>query len=178
MCNERWLIGTPDYVDEGVLHEAKQTKKSQRRGIRDAPWWIEQLATYLLFQRRTRREEKSWGRIVANYIMGDYGEKRKGFRPRPPTSELEASRVVFPSNESFWAEWEGEVLRRKQIVEGDERPLLSFPGDPLVDNPRYTWECPSCPVGKVGECPNWRWDDEDREIIAVEETKEVEDERG
>ena len=171
VCNTRWLIGTPDYKVDGVIHEAKQTKKSQRRGPSDAPWWIEQLATYILFQRRaTPSDPPTWGRIVANWLMGDYGDKRKGFRPRPPTSALDAFRVTF-LDDAFWPEWESELARRKGIVEGDERPLLSFPGDVLVDSPRFSWECSSCQVGKVGGCPNWVWDDAGREI--VEEGEEV-----
>ena len=49
VCNQRWLLATPDWLVEGRIHEAKQTRKSARKGPQDAPWWIEQLVSYLIF---------------------------------------------------------------------------------------------------------------------------------
>ena len=164
VCGERWLVATPDYIVDGVIHESKQTRKSQRRGPQDAPWWIEQLAGYILFARKQGSTE-SWGRRVVNWLMGDYGEKKRGRRPRPPRSELDAFRARFSEVQAFWDEWQEELRERKRIVEGPERPPLSLPGDTSVRVPAYEWECASCPVGKALECPNWRWNDDDEEIV-------------
>ena len=40
VCRNRWMVATPDYIVEGIIHESKQTRKSQRRGPQDAPWWM------------------------------------------------------------------------------------------------------------------------------------------
>lgn len=176
VCNTRWLIGTPDYKIDGIIHESKQTRKSQRRGPHDAPWWMEQLAGYLLFERR-RGNSVTWGRVVVNWLMGDYGEKRKGKRPRPPQSTLEAFRVCFPDNEDFWCEWEQELHRRQQIVDSKEQPRVSLPGDEFLDSPRWNFECASCPVGLPLECPNYRWNaDGDDKEVANEQAKDKPDE--
>lgn len=177
VCSERWLLATPDYVVDGIIHESKQTRKSQRKGPMDAPWWIEQLAGYILFERRRGGDSAQMheGRLVVNWIMGDYGEKRKGYRPRPPRSAIEAFVVRFPDTKEWWAEWEEELRRRKRIIEGDERPKLSFPGDEFVDSPKYSWECAGCPVGEPLGCENWLWGKEGRVHEPVEvSTKEGE----
>ena len=171
VCSERWLVATPDYIVDGVIHESKQTRKSQRRGPYDAPWWIEQLAGYILFARK-QGSQASWGRLVVNWIMGDYGSRKKGQRPRPPRSELDAFTVRFPADDNFWQSWQEELRERKRIVEGPERPALSLPGDNPVRVPMYEWECPSCPVGKALECPNWIWDDDDNVVVAEEESND------
>jgi len=71
VCNQRWLIMTPDYRIGGIIHEVKQTRKSRAKGPESAPWWIDQLRSYLLYARRAGWAHENWGRIVANWIMGD-----------------------------------------------------------------------------------------------------------
>jgi hypothetical protein len=169
VCNNRWLHGTPDYEVDGIIHEAKQTRKSQRAGPANAEWWIEQLAGYLLYQRKAQQGQ-SWGRLVVNWLMGDYGSRKKGVRPRPPRSSINAYRIDFSAmTDENWNEWEGELLRRQQVVDGPDRPELSFPGSDSIDSPRYGWECPSCPVGKPLECTNWVWNDDDTEKSSEKE---------
>ena len=172
VCEQRVLYGTPDYIvvtEAGhIIHESKQTRMSQRNGPGNAPWWIEQLAMYILFERRrTNGQGATWGRIVANWLMGDYGNSKAGTRRRPPRSELDAFRIKFPDSDEFWNAWEGEVLRRQQIVDGDVRPEVVM----STDSPRWSWECSSCPVGKAGECSNYIWDDEGNEIGYVPRVK-------
>ena len=149
VCATPWLMFTPDYIDDqGIIHEVKQTRKSQRRGPEDAPWWVEQVKTYLLFARRAHWTQAPYARLVVNWIMGDYGSKRKGERPRPPQSALESFLVVF--REGFEDEWESELLRRQQVVLADEQPPLTGMGEWMggcPQSPAYEWECSSCPVG-------------------------------
>ena len=169
VCHDRWIIGTPDYRNEEIIHEAKQTRKSQRRGLDNAPWWIEQLQSYILFDHIRNPDVPIWGRLVVNWLMGDYGSKRKGERPRPPRSAIEAFKVKFTADELIL--WRDELLRRKSIVEGAEMPALTGMGvgDAIEGmgerSPAYDWECSSCPVGKALHCENWLWDDDDNEII-------------
>lgn len=168
VCDERWLVGTPDYIVNEIIYEAKQTRKSQRRGPQDAPWWLEQIAGYVLMERKRTNADTYWGRLVVNWIMGDYGEKRKGYRPKPPRSALDVFIVRFPQEKEWWQAWEEELLRRKAVTEGPEPP--PFLNNP--DVPRYEWECPSCSVGEALSCPNFVWDEEDRvrdaQPIAIE----------
>jgi hypothetical protein len=167
VCNDRWLIGTPDYLVDDIIHESKQTRKSRRNGPQAAPWWTEQLQTYIFFQqaRHYQNMGESWGREVVNWLMDDYSGRTKGMRPKPPRSVLEAYRVTIRGD---WHEWEAELHRRKALVEGPDMPPLAGMngriGEP-PDSPRYDWNCPSCRVGKAIGCENWRWDDEDRAII-------------
>lgn len=165
-CGSRWLVGTPDYILDGIIHEVKQTRKSRRAGPENAPWWAEQVAAYLLFYRLTGDASPNWAREVVNWLMGDYGSKRKGEQPRPPQSALDAFRITFKER---WEEgWEGELRRRQAIVEGEEMPALT--GIEGNDNrvPAYSWECSSCEVGLKIDCPMFLWNEEGK-------VKEVED---
>lgn len=181
VCDNRWLIGTPDYrVPDGkgnmIIHEAKQTRKSQRRGPQDAPWWIEQLEGYLFFDHVRNPLAPSWGRLVVNWLMGDYGEKKKGKRPRPPRSVIEAFTVTFDGK---WEDYMQELSRRKSIVEGPDQPPLNgmhvgYAGANCLERtPAYPWECSSCPVGKVIGCEHWVWDDSDNLIVPGKEEENV-----
>ena len=164
VCGERWLIATPDFIVDEIVHESKQTRKSQRRGPQDAPWWIEQVAGYVLFRRiqaGAARDFHRWSRLVVNWLMGDYGSRKKGKKPRPPRSALDAFKVVFPSSDAPWQDWQEELRERKRIIEGPDRPPLD-----MVRSPRYPqFECASCPVGKPLRCPAWIWDDEGNETF-------------
>ena len=176
VCHNRWLVGTPDFTvpldGYSVLHEAKQTRKSQRRGVEDAPWWVEQLVTYMFFEHMKAPGDEAgpdWGRLVVNWLMGTYGNKRKGKRPQPPRSALDAFRMKVKGD---WREIESELLRRKAIVEGPEMPpLAGMSTEPTVDSPRYEFECPTCPVGRIGGCELYVWDEADNliEEVVVEE---------
>lgn len=165
VCGERWLVATPDFIVDEIVHESKQTRKSQRKGPRDAPWWIEQLAGYILFRRimagPLTRDHHSWGRLVVNWLMGDYGSRKKGTKPRPPRSALDAFRVVFPKTDAPWQTWLEELRERKRIIEGPDQPPLD-----MVRSPRYPqFECSSCPVGRALECPAFIWDEEGNETF-------------
>ena len=165
VCGERWLVATPDFIVDEIVHESKQTRKSQRRGPEDAPWWIEQLAGYILFRRKqaaaSARDFHHWGRLVVNWLMGDYGSRKKGLKPRPPRSAIDAFKVVFPPTDAPWQDWQEELRERKRITEGPDRPPLD-----MVRSPRYPqFECSSCPVGKPLRCPAWIWDDEGNETF-------------
>jgi hypothetical protein len=96
--------------------------------------------------------------------MGTYGDKRKGKRPQPPRSALDAFRMRVKGD---WREIESELLRRKAVVEGPEMPPLAGM-EGTVDSPRYEFECPTCPVGKVGNCELYVWDEEGNLIVAAE----------
>lgn len=167
ICHTRWIIGTPDFyrVVDGkrIIHEAKQTRKSQRQGPEGAPWWIEQLKSYVLFDRVANPDAPNWGRLPINWLMGNWGSRKKGKRPRPPRSAVEGFRVTFDDTE--WPLWKDELLRRKAIVEGKEMPPLNGMGEGDERSPAYDWACPSCPVGKAMGCEMWKWDDNDNEII-------------
>ena len=176
-CGKPWLMFTPDYIDaQGIIHEVKQTRKSQRRGPEDAPWWIEQLATYLLFGRLAGWTTLPYARLVTNWIMGDYGNKKKGTRPRPPQSMLDSYLVIF--REGFEARWESELLRRMAVVLNDEQPPLTGMGEAAGGSPRtpvYSWECATCKVGLAINCERYLWTEEGIEIggpsDAAEETE-------
>lgn len=176
VCNGRWLIGTPDYkVPDGagnmIIHESKQTRKSQRQGPGGAPWWIEQLESYILFDHLRNGQAPGWGRLVVNWLMGDYGERKKGKRPRPPRSAIEAFNVTFTGDEL--AAWHDELARRKAIVEGDEMPPLTGMGEGGERSPAYEWECAGCNVGKAAGCEMFKWDDADDEIGGKEDAMQV-----
>ncbi len=170
-CKELWVIFTPDYIDEGIIHEAKQTRKSRRKGPEEAPWWIDQLRTYLLFARRAGWTDSLVTRLVVNWLMGDYGSKKKGERPRPPQSALDSYMIVFLGG--FESAWEGELQRRSKVVMGDDMPMLRGTGqehgsEPL--SPMYEWECASCPVGDAIGCEMMQqWD---TSTLAKEETSD------
>lgn len=166
VCKTRWLIGTPDYNIDGIIHEVKQTRKSQRHGPANAPWWIEQIKSYMFFARISNADARNWGRLVVNWLMGDYGSKKKGERPRPPRSAIEAFKVSFDDTE--WPLWKDELLRRKQIVEGPTMPPLNGMGEGDERSPAYDWACSSCPVGKAMGCEMFIWDDDDQ-VISKEE---------
>jgi hypothetical protein len=168
VCGERWLLATPDFIEDDLIHEAKQTKKSQRAGPVDAPWWIEQLAGYIMIARKRGGSAAimQQGRLAVNWLMGTYGDKRKGKRPKPPQSIIEGFLVKFPESDDWWREWELELQRRKSIIEGDDMPPLSFPGSSILDSPKYDWECAGCPVGRALGCENFIWDDDDNLIVA------------
>jgi len=175
ICGKRWMVGTIDYVLNGIPYEVKQTRKSRRRGPEDAPWWVEQLMSYLLMLKRGHRTDSNWGGIVANWLMGDYGSRKKGEIPRPPRSALDAFQVVF--EEGFEDEWETELSRRKSILEGPDLPALNgMAGLEDARSPAYHWECSSCPVGYAAGCEMFLWDADGRlEEGLVEEAHASED---
>ena len=159
VCGKRVVYYTPDYIVDGMIHEAKQTRKSQRRGVEDAPWWIEQIAGYILFEKMAGRIKEDTARMVINWLMGNYGSRKKGLKPVPPRSMLEAHKVEFEEDGKQWDGWLAELMRRKKKVEGPERPALDF-----VDSPRYPkFECASCQVGPLIECPAYIWNEEGEE---------------
>lgn len=169
VCGNRWLVGTPDFrvptvVDgevKDVIHEAKQTRKSQRKGPMEAPWWLEQLMAYLLFERKAQpTEAPNDAELVVNWLMGDYGQSKKGLRPRPPKSVIEPFKVEMIGD---WDTFEAELKRRQEIVDGDELPPLTGM-DLEVDSPRYDFECSTCPVGRVLGCEKFIWDEDDNEM--------------
>ncbi len=169
VCDQRWLVGTPDFktarvVDGAIvtrIEEAKQTRKSQRKGPEAAPWWLEQMMAYVLFERKARpTEDINEAELIVNWLMGDYGVSKRGLRPRPPKSVIDAFKVEMIGD---WDEFEAELKRRQQLVDGEDMPPLTGM-DLEVDSPRYDFECSTCPVGKVIECDRWIWDAEDNEI--------------
>lgn len=175
ICRNPWVLFTPDYIEGGIIHEVKQTRKSSRHGPEGAPWWIDQLRTYLLFALRAGWVSGYDTRLIVNYLMGDYGSRKKGQRPRPPQSSIDVSKIVFtPGFESYW---EGELQRRVKILLDDEMPLLRGMGrehgkEPL--SPMYDWECASCPVGDAIGCEMMnQWT-----VIDEQETEEVEEGAG
>ena len=175
VCGDRWLIGTPDSIKDGIPTEVKQTRKSQRRGPEDAPWWAEQLASYLLFANKAGWSKSDWARLTVNWLMGDYGSRKKGEQPRPPQSDVDPFKVVFKGE--WKLEWEAELKRRKEIVEGEEMPDLSAE-NPLGDNraPAYSWECSSCPVGldldgEGTRCESFIWTEDGQEVGIRDEVR-------
>lgn len=168
-CGNPVLFFTPDYIVGGIIHEAKQTRKSRRHGPEGAPWWVDQLRTYLMFARYAGWTDLLQARLVVNWLMGDYGSKRKGERPRPPQAALDSYLITFASG--FERLWEAELLRRMQVVLADEQPVLTGMGRDLGDAdgiaPAYNWECGSCPVGMALNCELFRWDAEGKEIDAM-----------
>ncbi|KKN82277.1 hypothetical protein LCGC14_0310900 [marine sediment metagenome] len=172
VCNHPWIIFTPDYIDEEIIHEVKQTRKSSRKGPENAPWWIDQLRTYLLFARRAGWTDTQVTRLVVNWLMGDYGSKKKGEIPRPPQSTLDAYLVIF--NDGFENDWELELQRRAQVVLGEDMPMLKGMGEEFGSDglsPQYDWECASCPVGDIIDCElRKQWDVVDeKEVVGDEE---------
>jgi len=176
VCGWEWIVGTPDYRVDGVVHESKQTRKSSRQGPEGAPWWGEQILTYLFFDKVRNRDNPNWGRAVVNWLMGDYGSRRKGLRPRPPTAALEAFRAMAvddetgePAGDDTWEHWHQELGRRRSVVLADEMPPLNGMNG-HIDSPRYDFECSSCPVGKIIGCEMWIWDDHDRTVEDKEDS--------
>jgi hypothetical protein len=166
VCGNRWLLFTPDYIADGVIHEVKQTRKSRRRGPADAPWWIDQLRTYFAFAQRAGWVTAPYARLVVNWMMGDYGSRRKGMKPVPPRAALDAFKIVFdPKSLEPWME---ELHRRARIVEGEEVPPLTGMGEGEERSPAYEWECGSCDVGRAMECENYRWDAEGKERYGLD----------
>ena len=166
VCGARWLVFTPDYIADGIVHEAKETRKSRRQGPANAPWWMDQLRTYFAFAKKAGWTTAPYGRLVVKWLMGDYGRKTKGLRPLPPSAALDAFRVVF--NEETLPDWLVELRRRAVIVEGKEQPPLNGMGGGDEQSPAYDWECNSCLVGKAAKCPMYKWNDDDTEITRVE----------
>lgn len=160
VCGTRYLIITPDYVVDGILHEVKQTRKSSKQGPEGAPWWIDQLRSYKLFK-EISGVDTPYSVLVANWLMGDYGSRKKGEQPRPPRSQLDAYQVRFeePSGAGLEDYWLPELMRRKAIVEGPEMPPLNGMGDGDELSPAYDWECSSCSVGLALKCPMYIWDE-------------------
>ena len=177
LCGNWWLLFTPDYIADDMIHEVKQTRKSRRRGPEDAQWWMDQLRTYTLFANKAGWTGQYIARVVVNWIMGDYGRKKKGLRPLPPKSALDAYLVVF--KKGFEAAWESELLRRMTIVLNEGMPVLTGMGEEFGADgisPAYEWECPTCPVGKALGCERWLWGDDDRVIGTVGEEVDDSDE--
>lgn len=176
VCGKRWLLYTTDWVVDGIVHECKQTRKSRRHGPSRAPNWIEQLATYVMFEQLAQRSTSDWGRIVANWLMGDYARAKKGEKPTPPRAGIDAYKVVFkPDEESNWDTWLVELRRRKNIVEGKEMPPLTDMVNERARSPVYEYECSNCTVGQEIGCLNYIWDDEgkekEREVTLDESTQ-------
>ncbi|KKN55481.1 hypothetical protein LCGC14_0581560, partial [marine sediment metagenome] len=160
VCDERWLVFTPDYIVDGIIHEAKETRKSRKNGPESAPWWIDQLRTYFAFAKLAHWTTAPYARIVAKWLMGDYGSRKKGWKPKPPQAALDAYRVVF--NPDRLPDWIKELHRRKMITEGSEMPPLTGMEEG-ARSPAYTWECSSCQVGALIDCENYIWDADGKE---------------
>lgn len=170
VCGNRWLLFTPDYIADGIIHEVKQTRKSRRRGPADAPWWIDQLRTYFAFAKRAGWVTAPYARLVVNWMMGDYGSRRKGMKPEPPRAALDAFKIVFdPDSLEPWME---ELRRRARIVEGERMPPLNGMGEGDERSPAYEWECPGCDVGEAMECPMYKWAVDGKEKTGDEATVE------
>lgn len=162
-CEEPWLLFTPDYIDSsGLLHEVKQTRKSQSRGPESAAWWIDQLRSYLVFSRKAGWTQEQQAKLVVNWLMGSYGSRKKGKRPIPPRSSIEKFSVVF--EEGFEQPWIDELYRRFKIVLSPSIPELSGMSRTDTRSPAWDWECSSCPVGRQIGCEKFIWDEEDNEI--------------
>ncbi len=169
VCRNRWLVFTPDYIVDGIVHEAKETRKSRRQGPANAPWWMDQLRTYFAFAKKAGWTTAPYARLVVKWLMGDYGRKKKGLRPLPPSAALDAFRVVF--DEETLPAWLVELRRRAVITEGSDMPPLNGMGgedQQAPESPAYNWECSSCLVGKAAGCEMYVWDDDDKEITGVE----------
>jgi hypothetical protein len=166
VCRNRWLVFTPDYIANGIVHEAKETRKSRRQGPANAPWWMDQLRTYFAFAKQAGWTTAPYARLVVKWLMGDYGRKKKGLRPLPPSAALDAFRIVF--DEDRLSEWLVELRRRSAITEGSKLPPLNGMGSGSEQVPAYDWECSSCLVGKAAGCEMWKWDADDKEITGVE----------
>jgi len=158
-CGERWVLGTPDWIDEdGVINESKQTRKSSRYGLDRAQNYVDQLRTYLMFDHIKGNTDHQDTELVGDWIMGDYGAKHGKDISHPPQSVLNAHTVTFSSG--FEAPWAAELDRRKDIVEAKDMPLLNGMGDGDELCPQYDWECATCDVGLALECPSYIWDKE------------------
>ena len=166
VCRERWLVFTPDYIAGGIVHEAKETRKSRRQGPANAPWWMDQLRTYFAFAKRAGWTTAPYARLVVKWLMGDYGRKSKGMRPLPPSAAIDAFRIVF--DESRLDNWLVELRRRAVITEGTEMPPLNGMGDGDEQSPAYSWECASCLVGRAAGCEMFRWGPDDKELDGEE----------
>ena len=112
VCGERWLIGTPDYIYQDIVHEVKQTRKSRKAAPNT--YWIEQLASYILFEDIAGRKRAPYGRIVQNNLMGDYGKKRKDGPSTPPRSTLDVKRIVL-TDPNWKAKWKPWSIPRRSI---------------------------------------------------------------
>lgn len=157
VCGQRWLIGTPDYIKDKIVHEVKQTRKSRNSSINT--YWIEQLASYILFEKIAGREIAPYGRIVQNSLMGDYGKKSKDGPSRPPRSSLDVQKVILKGDD-WMQQWKGELIRRQQIVEGEKEPPVNGMGDGDERSPAYLFECDDCEIGKLINCTNYPWKEE------------------
>jgi hypothetical protein len=160
LCEDRLLVGTTDYIFEDMVHEVKQTRKSQRKGVEDAPWYIEQLLTYTWLHQELTKSTNTQGRIVVNWLMGRYGESRVNYKPKPPSAALDAFRLTFPQ-EAIDA-WKWEMKRRKDITEAEDIP-------PAL--PNYDFECAGCGIGRATACENfiWKVNDEGEEVVMTDE---------
>lgn len=172
-CGKAWVVFTPDYIEDGIIHEAKQTRKSRRNVPEGAPWYIDQLRTYLLFAKRAGWTNEIVTRLIANCLMGDYGSKKKGHRPKPPQSTVDAYKIKFENTD--WDAWERELKRRTKIVLSKDMPPLTGMAEDAL-SPQYLWECSSCSVGRQIGCERFVWDENDMEIGYEEKEEKEEDE--
>jgi len=158
VCFQRWLVFTPDYIVDGIVHEVKETRKSSKNGPAGAPWWIDQLRTYFVFAKSAGWTTAPYARIVAKWLMGDYSRAKKGEKPKPPQASLEAFRIIF--DEERLGDWMTELHRRQVVVDGPDMPPLNGMSLEPTLSPQYEWECSSCMVGKAAGCAMYIWDDD------------------
>lgn len=134
-CGTPLLLGTVDWLDEGIV-ECKSTMKSSRKGLEDVRWYADQALTYAWMYGLDS------ARVVIYHVRGDYTSNRP---------ELVVYTVAFEEGER--ERWEETILRRKALLEGDELPPLDG-----VDSPVYDWICGycthfDCPAFGVGYVP-------------------------
>lgn len=119
--------------------EFKTTRTSATKTLGEMPNYVEQLASYCLF------EGAQYGRLQILHLVGTYS---------PPTPKHIAWDLAFdPLELRMWA---GELARRKQLLEAAQR----LEDIPLAEHYRGSkgktdWECDYCPIGPKGAglCP-------------------------
>ena len=118
----------PDEDGEMRLIEKKSTRSSAKNELTDSQHYIDQLASYLA------AEQLTTGTVAITHLMGDYS--------KPPQAKLRMHKATFSKH--ALADWWGELLRRKAVLEDVRIPPAQ---------PRYVWECDYCPVKEYLKCP-------------------------
>lgn len=168
VCGDSLLVGTIDWVtlkdedpeDGGrvlldyVPVEMKSTLKSSRKSLEDGDmlWFVDQLKSYLFMH------DRKAGRIAVLHIMGDYSRSDPNVRSDGPKAELRVYRIEWESKKEAEG-WGIELDVSKQIVEGDELPVLD------ERSPRHPMICEFCIIGEklptTGEpCELFPWNED------------------
>ena len=144
------IVGSIDRWS-GIPVEIKSTRASAKKDIMEMPHYVAQVAAYCYGHNQTECT------VIVFHVMGDYyHQTREGKAEKAgPSAKLKVYHLEF--EKEMLAEWWDELLRRKAILEGDEKPEVDD-----MYSPMWEWECQYCKVGGYVNCEKWLSIEEDR----------------